>query len=265
MEKKYLEYLHSALKYLGFGENTQLNRDLEEHIALEEPSFELETEVSYDGITRLSARLFFSRSKNKQYDVYFFNRYKAHLHDPSKPTTEQDVQKMFYIDESRRGVTLKQAYNLLQGRYVHRKIVDQNGDTYFRWLYLEPKVEDTDGFAYMRQIKQQFDLDKALDIYPIQGLNSQEIRDRICSSLRRGNLHPVTIAHESGKSQDLLLYANPVKGVISNIVVATGAKQKKGKPFEITELPELEHPGGDPIKESILEEEPARNRKKAHL
>ena len=263
MEQKQLDFLNNALKYLGFGVNTQLNRDLEEHIARKEPSFELETEVSYDGVTRLSAQLFFSQSKNKLYDYYFFNRYKAQLFDPATP--EKIAQRMFYIEESRLGVTLKQAYNLLQGRYVQRKVVDQNGEIYLRWLYLEPKLEDRDGFAYLRQIKQQFDLDKALDIYPIQGLNSQEIRERICNSLRRGNLHPVTISLESGKSQDLMLYANPVKGVISNIVLATGAKQKKGNAFEITELPEVEHPGGDPIKESILEEEPARARKKAHL
>ncbi|HEV2481759.1 MAG TPA: hypothetical protein VGS79_18960 [Puia sp.] len=264
MEQKHLDFLNNALKYLGFGENTLLNRELEEHIALGEQSFELETEVSYDGVTRLSAQLFFSRSKNKLYDFYFFNKYKVQLHDPAKKG-EKAAQKMFYIQESRLGVTLKQAYNLLQGRYVQRKIVDQNGETYLRWLFLEPKLEDTDGFAYLRQIKQQFDLDKALDIYPIPGLNSREIRERICSSLRRGNLHPVTIAHESGKSQDLLLYANPINGVISNIVVATGARQKKGKGFEITELPELEHPSGDPIKESTLEEEPSKARKRAHL
>lgn len=258
-----MDFLNNALKYLGFGVNTQLNRDLEEHIALAEPSFELQTEVSYDGVTRLCAQLFFSRSKNKLYDYYFFNRYKALLYDPATP--EKIAERMFYIEESRLGVTLKQAYNLLQGRYVQRKVVDQNGEIYLRWLYLEPNLEDRDGYAFLRQIKQQFDLDKALDIYPIQGLNSQEIRERICNSLRRGNLHPVTISLESGKSQDLLLYANPVNGVISNIVVATSAKQKKGNDFEIAELPELEHPGGDPIKESILEEEPAKARKKAHL
>lgn len=263
MEKKNLDFLHNALKYLGFGVNTPLNREMEEHIALEEPSFELETEVSYDGVTRLSARLFFNRSRNKQYDHYFFNRYMAQLYDPATP--EKVAGRMFYIEESRRGVTLKQAYNLLQGRYVQRKIVDQNGEIYLRWLYLEPKLEDRDGFAYLRQIKQQFDLDKALEIYAIQGLNSQEIRDRICNSLRRGNLHPVTISLESGKTQDLMLYANPVKGVVSNIVMATGAKQKKGNAVEIAEMQELEHPGGDPIKESILEDELARPRKKAHL
>lgn len=263
MEQKRFDFLHSALKYLGFGVNTQLNRDLEEHINQGDPSFELEIEVSYDGITRLTARLFFSRSRNKLYDVYFFNKYKAQLYDPAKP--EEIVERMFYIEESRRGVTLKQAYNLLQGRFVQRKIVDQNGETYLRWLHLEEKARDSDGYPYLRQIKQQFDLEKALDIYPIEGLNSQELRDRICSSLRRGNLHPVTIVHGKGKTEDLLLYANPVNGVISNIVVATGARQKQGDAFEITELPELDHPGGDPIKESILEEEPVKPRKKVNL
>ena len=263
MSTENLEFLHDSLKYLGFGENNLLNRELDEAFARGQQSFELETAVSFDGETRLSARLYFRRGKDTHSDRYFLNRYEAVLSYPDKP--EKDARKMFYIDSGRRGVTLKQAYNLLQGRYVQRKIVDLHGETHLRWLHLEPKLEDTDGFAFMRQIKQQFDLDKALDIYPIPELKSPLIRERICNSLRRGNLHPVTIIHGSGKSEDLLLYANPVHGVISNIVVATGTTQKKEIPLEVNEPPETEHPSGEPIKESILEEEPPKVRRKAHL
>ncbi len=258
-----LDFLHNALKYLGFGEHTQLNQDLEDHVTQGRQSFELETEAHFDSETVLSARLFFRRSKDLNDPRYFLNKYEAHLQYPGK--AEMDVVKMFYIESSCRGVTFKQAFNLMQGRYVQRKIVDQNGEKHDRWLHLEPLIKGQDGYRYLRHIKLHFDLDKALERYPIRELNSPEARDWICQSLRRGNLHPVTFVHESGKIESRLLYANPENGVISNVSAATSARPKKGKTFPITELPEIEHPSGDPIRESTLEEEPAPARKRAHL
>lgn len=267
MSTENLDFLNNALKYLGFGENSLLNSSLEERIAEGAPGFELYTDNSFDGETLLSAKLFFRRGKDLHTERYFFNKYEAILQYPGKP--EKDVTKMFYIERSCRGVTFKQAFNLLQGRYIQRRIVDQNKDTHDRWFHLEPKVKDRDGYLYLREIKQQFDLEKALDKYPIRETSFPEARDRICSSLRRGNLVPVTFVHESGKVEGRLLYANPVRGVISNVAEATGARQKKGSTFPITELPEIDHPGGDAISASILEEEPAPAsapaRKKAHL
>jgi len=263
MSNENLEFLHNALKYLGFGENNLLNRELDEAYAQGQDSFELETEVSFDGETRLAARLYFGRGKDAYSDRFFLNSYEAVLRYPDRP--EKEARKMFNIDSGRRGVTLKQAYNLLQGRYVQRKIIDKNGETYLRWLYLEPKIPDTDGFAFLHQIKQQFDLDKALNVYNIPELRSQVLRERICSSLRRGNLHPVTVVHENGKSEDLLLYANPIHGVISNIAAATGAGRNKDNAFELNEPQETEHPGGEPIQESMLEQGSGKSRKRAHL
>lgn len=263
MSTENLEFLNNALKYLGFGENAPLNTALEERIAEGAPSFELETDNSFDGETLLSARLFFRRAKNLLDERYFLNKYEAHLQHPGTP--EKDIKRMFYIESSCRGVTFKQAFNLLQGRFVQRQIVDQNGDKHQWWLYLEPKLMDRDGYHYLRFIKLQFDLEKALEKYPIREAATAEGVDRICRSLRRGNLQTVTFVHESGKVESRLLYANPSKGVIGNIAVATSARQKKGNAFAITELPEIEHPTGDPISESALEEEPTRSRKKAHL
>jgi hypothetical protein len=263
MSNENLEFLHNSLKYLGFGENNLLNRELDEAFAQGQPGFELETEVSFDGETRISARLFFHRGKEKFSDRYFFNKYEVVLKHPGRP--ELDVRRMFNIESSRRGVTFKQAYNLLQGRYVQRKVVDQNGDEHDWWIYLEQKIFDKDGYWYMRYVKKQFDLEKALEQYPIKELNDPEARRWMISSLRRGNLHPVTFVHPNGKSEDRLIYANPQTGVIGNIGLATGARHKKNNSLAITEIPEIEHPVDDPFNESILEEEPAKTRKKAHL
>jgi hypothetical protein len=232
-----------------------LNRDLEEHVREGSPDFELGTEACFDGETILSARLFFHRSKDSLTERYYFNRYEAHLQHPGKP--EKDIKTIFYLDIGCRGVTFKQAFNLLQGRYVQRKVIDQNREKHDWWLFLEPKVIGSNGYPYLRHIKHHFDLEKALEKYPIRELNSPEAKERISRSLRRGNLQQVTFVHESGKAEPRLLYANPDRRVISNVALVTGTKQKKTNTFTITELPDLDHPGGDAISESILEEEPA--------
>lgn len=255
--------MHNALKYLGFGEHTKLNSDLEEYVRAGSPDFQLETEVSFDGETRISARLYYHRYKTQLNDRYYLNKYEACLIYPGKP--EKEIRKMFYIESGCRGVTFKQAFNLLQGRYVYRTIIDQNREKHNWWLFLEPKIFGNDGYTYLRYIKPHFDLNKALEKYPILELSFPEAVERICTSLRRGNLQQVTFRHENGKTEPRLIYANPANKLIGNISMATGTKQKRGSAFAITELPEIDHPSGDAISESTLEEEPAPALKSAHL
>lgn len=263
MTPENLAFLHDTLKFLGFGENTTLNEALEEQIGQGAPSFELETDVCFEAESIMSAKLYFKRGKEQFIERYFLGKYEAHLHYPDKP--EKDLKKMFYIEKNRFGVTFKQAFNLFQGRYVQRKIVDQNGDKHDWWCHLEPRLATTDGDLFLRLIKRQFDLEKALDKYPIRELGIPDVKDRICRSLRRGNLHQVTFVYESGKVESRLLYVNADRGVIGNVSMATGAREKKDDLFQVTDLPEFEHPEGDAISESILEEEPAVIQKKVHF
>src|ERR1700744_4901838 len=63
MSNENLDFMHNALKYLGFGEHTSMNRELEDHVHEGTPDFNLETEVSFDGESTISARLYFHRYK----------------------------------------------------------------------------------------------------------------------------------------------------------------------------------------------------------
>ena len=261
MTTEHLIFLHDTLKYLGFGVDTPLNFALDNQIKQGQPSFELETETCFDGESLMTARLFFKRGRDLHKDRYFFNKYEASLHYPDKP--ENDRKHMFYIEHNRRGVTFKQAYNLLQGRYVQKRIIDQNNDEHVWWLHLE-RVGD-DGTLYLRYIKRQFDVEKALELYPIRELHFTEFRDRLCRSLRRGNLHPVYFLHEGGKVESKLLYVNPEKGWICNVPVETGSSEQTADSFQNNELPEFEHVDEEAISEDVLEKEPSRSRKKAHL
>lgn len=60
-------------------------------------------------------------SKSKQGDMYFVNKYQATLknEDPGK-----DKSQTFYINKGN-GVTAKEAYNMLDGRAVNKKLMDR--------------------------------------------------------------------------------------------------------------------------------------------
>src|SRR5580692_9323291 len=116
MNKENLVMLRETLKYLGFGENTLLNDELALTIEEEPHEFQLFTEVFYEDNCKLEASLHFRRSDKSGW--YFFNHYEALLRIDGEP--EKDRQQVFYINRGN-GVTLKESYNLLQGRSVYKK------------------------------------------------------------------------------------------------------------------------------------------------
>ena len=83
MKSNLLKYLNDDLKYLGFGENTLLNQQLEENIARGEPEFELYTDAFFEHFVRTEAKLHFLKLVKK--GTYVFDRYM-----PPRTNTEED-------------------------------------------------------------------------------------------------------------------------------------------------------------------------------
>lgn len=112
MDPKNLKYLQENLKYLGFGET--LYPQLEKELKKGEPDFQLklETEVNEKAF---SAVLNFRKSNET--DVYFFNSYHATLQRKDGEITD----RVFYVNKGK-GVTSKEAFNLLDGRSVFKTL-----------------------------------------------------------------------------------------------------------------------------------------------
>ncbi|HWB91180.1 MAG TPA: hypothetical protein VG605_04990 [Puia sp.] len=261
MNTENVNFLHDTLKYLGFGINTPLNYALDEQLSQEPEAFTLHTEVSFDGDTTIEATLFFNQGKGDYADRYYFNKYDAVLHYLDRSV--DDRKMTVRIEKNRKGITFKQAFNLLQGRYVQRKVLDQNNETHEWWLHLEFKVRASNGNPYLRYYKGNFDVEKALEAYPIRELGSPEQKERICSSLRRGNLHLVTFQHANGSWQNNMIYVNPEKQLVCNIGEATSAHRQRNPNVPVTAFLEFDKTDDDEISETV--EEPARPRKKVLL
>ena len=211
-----LDFLNNDLKFLGFGERSLLNQHLEAQLQREQPSFELFTEAFFDSDTKLEAKLYFSRSAKENF--YFFNKYDALLRYAGEP--DKDRAQTFYINKGH-GITLKEAFNLLQGRAVFKLLTSRSGIQYSAWLQLNFSEKDRhDNYPYNYYRAGRFDLEKALKQYPIRELDYDEMRANLYRALQRGNLQPVTFTGPENKGK-YLVEANPSLNTVNVYPAAT--------------------------------------------
>jgi hypothetical protein len=205
-----LDFLNNDLKFLGFGERSLLNQHLEAQLQRELPSFELFTEAFFDSDTKLEAKLYFTRSTKENF--YYFNKYDALLRYAGEP--DKDRAQTFYIHKGH-GVTLKEAFNLLQGRAVFKLLTSRSGIQYSAWIQLNFAEKDRhDNYVYSYFRGGRFDLEKALREYPIRELDFDEMRANLFRALQRGNLQPVTFDGVEKKGK-YLVEANPSLNTIN--------------------------------------------------
>ena len=254
MAKSNLEFLNDDLKYLGFGEGSLLNQHLEAQVLRNQPSFELFTETFYDADTKLETKLCFTRSK--QSNFYFLNRYVALLRYAGDP--EKDRAQTFYISKGR-GITLKESYNLLQGRAIYKRLTTKDGEDYTTWLQLIFKVKDkNDNYVYHRvrpgDRSNQYNLEKSLEKYPIREMGLENTRMYLIRSLQRGNCQLVTFEQEN-KPEKAFIEANPSAKTINIYPTAMRAADKVVAGDGDEEPSGADWTGTEPVSHMMLEDE----------
>lgn len=201
MNDKNLTYLKDNIKYMGFGE--KLYPELETQLKKGAPEFSIpfKTEINKK---EMDATLHFRKSDSS--DMYFFNKYDVRVGSERKDET---LAQTFYLNKGQ-GVTLKEAYNLLNGRSVHKELVDKNDQKYQAWVQLDFGNKDKNGNYERKQYHQNYgyDLKEALKTYPIKELNNEEAKDKLVRSLQKGNVQSVTM-EIGGKESKFFIEANP--------------------------------------------------------
>jgi hypothetical protein len=249
MNQKNLEFLHRNLKYLGFGENTLLNQQLEQHIALEEPEFELYTDAFLDQFMRIEAKLKFTRKQQKDLpDFYVFNHYTATLQYEQDPG--RNKERTFHIYKGI-GVTFKEAFNLLDGRAARVDMVNSDGEKYNVWVQLdfeEKDVHQNYRFRYYRF----YDLERLLTNYPIAECHDEPSRDKLISALERGNRHLVMF--ETAKPEPKWIEANPAERTIRIYTPEPNAARKRGAEARRTRIRRTPQ-AADPASEKTVEDQ----------
>jgi len=196
MNNENFQYLTDNIKYMGFGEN--LKTELEKNMNEEKAEFQLHYKAEMNK-KPFEATLNFKKSDST--DMYFFNNYHASLEKTNGEKTEQT----FYLNKSK-GVTSKEAFNLLDGRAVHKNLVTKEGQPYQAWMQLDTGNKDKNNNFEVKQYHENygFDLNAAVEKFAITDLKDPEKEKALMQSLQKGNVQSVTI-EKDGNSHKMFI------------------------------------------------------------
>ena len=176
------EYLKTLCR-LGFAINAGLAEGLDAGLAKGSNHFELPYEATFDD-NKIGAKIHFS--KRIDYDEYSIFKYEAWTKESSYPFEER---KNGFIVNRGMGITLKEAYNLLQGRPILKDFLTTSHVAYCAWLELDFTERDISG--NYREVKypakRGFDLERAVRMYPIKELEDENDAQDLIWSLQRGD------------------------------------------------------------------------------
>ena len=201
MNQENLKFLQDRLFYLGT--EKRLHPELEKNMTDGKPEFKLSFSNHYDK-DKLSAELHFRKSDTN--DMYFLNKYEAMLQKPGQESRSQT----FYL-ENGKGVTMKEAYNLLDGRSVNRDLKNKEGEVKNAWIKLDFSNKEPNGNFKQEQFYKNygFDLQSELNKLPLAPM-PQEKFTQMVESLQRGNIQEVKLDEKTaGVPGSFIINANP--------------------------------------------------------
>lgn len=201
MNEKNFEYLCDQVKYTGFGEG--LEEELKEKMKQQNPSFTMNHEAYYGEDV---ARVYLSFKKSELSDMYFFNSYKIDL---LKENATQGIEQTFYIHKGS-NITMKEAYNLMEGRAVNKDLTTKDGLPYNAWVQMDFKETDANGNFKLNQYHKNYgyDIESTLSKHPIRELENPKYKQDLIDSMKKGNRQSATFLKD-GKEIKQFIEANP--------------------------------------------------------
>jgi hypothetical protein len=201
MNQKNFDYLKDQVKFTGFGEG--LETKLKERMEEQSQEFQLLHKTNFgkdEGIATLHFK------KSNESDMYFFNKYELAL----TPEHSPDITEQTFFINKGNTITLKEAYNLMNGRSINKDQTNKEGQVYNAWMQIDFKETNDNGNYKIKQFHQNYgyDLDNVLAKHPIKELSNEQEKTRLIQSLQKGNRQSVTFM-ENGNEQKYFIEANP--------------------------------------------------------
>jgi len=251
MIQENLEYLQQNVKYMGFGDKLKdaIAKNMEQGV----PDFTLKTDALFNN-KKIEGELSFRKSDNS--DMYFFNRYKA-----SMGQGDDARSQTFYIDNGK-GITFKEAFNLLEGRAVHKELTNKEQEKYNAWVQLDfSKTDKNNNFELKRFTEGYgFDLDKTVKALPIKELGNDDDSKKLIASLAKGNVQSVTVLRNGGEEKMFIEAAPQFKTV--NIYDGQMKPLSKEQKHELTGAGETKQTATQGKKETPAQKEDSLLQKK---
>ncbi|HEY4291244.1 MAG TPA: hypothetical protein VGN00_29285 [Puia sp.] len=203
MNAQSLNVLRDAMKKIGHPNFLELTIEPVE-LSGEQPLEVQLTDVFYRDDSSMEVTLYFERPEKGV--VYSFTRYKCHVRYYKDPTKNRAYT--FY--RSKFVPTIREAYNLLLGRSINKDVTSAPDEVYNAWLTLNFREKDTNGNYKLHYFptKNGYQIERILDLYPIQELFDDELKANLLLSLKAGDSCLVTL-NQAGKSQKVYIEASP--------------------------------------------------------
>jgi hypothetical protein len=200
MNNENLQYLADNIKYMGFGENHKA--DLEKSMAEGKAESQL---VHRAEVNKKPFEATMNFRKSDSSDMYFFNNYHASLQKSNGEKAEQT----FYLNKGK-GVTGKEAFNLLDGRAVLKDLTTKEGQPYKAWVQLDFEKKDNKNNFEVKQFHENYgyDLKAAVEKFAVAELKDTDKEKALMQSLQKGNVQSVTI-EKDGSSHKMFMEADP--------------------------------------------------------
>jgi Fe-S cluster biosynthesis and repair protein YggX len=200
MNEKNFDYLKDNLKYMGFGEKQ--HEALEANLKEGKESFQLTFNADVNK-KPFEAVLQFRKSDTS--DMYFLNSYHATLERSNGEKKDQT----FYLNKGK-GVTAKEAYNLLEGRPVFKELTNKQNEPYKAWIQLDFENKDKHNNHEVKQFHENYgyDLKAAVGKFAVKELDGGDNEKKLLHSLEKGNIQSVTI-EKAGAEVKMFIEANP--------------------------------------------------------
>ncbi|TCD03175.1 hypothetical protein [Pedobacter psychroterrae] len=201
MNENNLEFLKNTLERMDFP--AEVGNKLAKEVETQKPDIKLGHEINRNNET-VQFDLNFRKSDTS--DMYFFNSYQATL----KTGNEAHDKTQEFRIRNGNNMGMDEAFNLVAGRAVQKSMVNGDGDAYQAWLKVDFSQKDNYGNHKMDQFSERYgyNLEKALDKFPIAELGKPEERKELLESLKAGNSTAVSFTKD-GKEALLFVEANP--------------------------------------------------------
>ncbi len=203
MNQEFLDFYKDQLKYAGFGD--RLNDRLGELFKNEdEKTVVFNTAIVYGkeaAAKTVNYDLRFQRSATSS--LFFLNNFSATI----EKTPGEMVSHTFYLDRAK-GITAKEAFNLLEGRSVYKELKNKEGVPYHAWVKLNPGVKDENGNMKFSLFNDNYgyDLSKSLEKVQTPDWSLNLSKEDSLRSLQKGNLIEM---HTADKKEKLFIAADP--------------------------------------------------------
>ncbi len=150
---------------------------------------------------------------------------------------------------------MKEAYNLLNGRAVHKELIDKQDQKYQAWIQLDFNSKDKNGNYERKQFHENYgyDLREALSYYPIKEMIREEEKEKLMRSLEKGNVQMVSL-ETPDKDIKVFIEANPQYKTL-NLYNSKMQNLDQEQRQELMQKPGLKEQGKEQAKDQTQEKD----------